>query len=317
MSVKTMGQVWELNIPSTKKFILLAMADHADHNGGNIYPSLGLVAKKTGCSERHVKRVVAEYRKDKVLIVTAKPAGKPIKYRVDIEAAKKLYGLIDTHDTMSPPDDIGGDSRVMGGVTDDVKRGDTESPKPSIEPSVNQEDSAPVSADASVASVEEPKPTPASDVKTDTDQDIAKRPWFDYPRMEKAVQVAFKVRGSYERNILNMLRGTAAKKKGKDTEWSALNFKVPAEPEEVELFGQWWQKHYPGVTPPSTPEKIENKFLLFRAERAKYEASLKIQQINTAEQMRQEYQNIVIPSAEEIEAVKRLIAEQYGDKEMT
>lgn len=57
MSVKIMGQVWDLDLPPQEKLVLQAYADHADHNGRNIYPSINLIARKTGYSERHVQRM--------------------------------------------------------------------------------------------------------------------------------------------------------------------------------------------------------------------------------------------------------------------
>ena len=57
MSGKVMGWIWDADIDRESKFILLAYADHADHDGQNIYPSIGLIAWKTGYSERQVQRV--------------------------------------------------------------------------------------------------------------------------------------------------------------------------------------------------------------------------------------------------------------------
>ena len=57
MSVKIMGLVWEIDLPSNEKLVLLAYADHAAHDGTGIYPAVALVARKTGYSEREVQRV--------------------------------------------------------------------------------------------------------------------------------------------------------------------------------------------------------------------------------------------------------------------
>ena len=51
MSVKVMGWVWDQDLPRDEKFILLAYADHANHEGYNVYPAVATVAKKTGYSE--------------------------------------------------------------------------------------------------------------------------------------------------------------------------------------------------------------------------------------------------------------------------
>lgn len=58
MSGKVSGWIWDSDIQDkSEKFTLLAYADHASHDGTGIYPSVPLVAWKTGYSERHVKRV--------------------------------------------------------------------------------------------------------------------------------------------------------------------------------------------------------------------------------------------------------------------
>jgi len=58
MSGKVMGWIWDADIEDkAEKFILLAYADHADHDGGGIYPSVSLICWKTGYTDRHVRRV--------------------------------------------------------------------------------------------------------------------------------------------------------------------------------------------------------------------------------------------------------------------
>jgi hypothetical protein len=55
MSVKMMGLVWDSFLPRDEKFILLAYADHANHDGKDIFPSVPTMARKTGYSERSVQ----------------------------------------------------------------------------------------------------------------------------------------------------------------------------------------------------------------------------------------------------------------------
>lgn len=66
MSVKASGLVWDLECPKeyngimfrpSHKFVLAAYADHADHHGKNIWPSVPTIAKKTGFDERSVQRL--------------------------------------------------------------------------------------------------------------------------------------------------------------------------------------------------------------------------------------------------------------------
>lgn len=87
MSVKIMGQVWDLDLPANKLLVLLAMTDHADHNGENIYPSIELVAWKTGYSESQARRVIKSLVKDGILSSQLRP-GKTTLYSVHLEKGK-------------------------------------------------------------------------------------------------------------------------------------------------------------------------------------------------------------------------------------
>lgn len=86
MSAKIMGRAWDLDLPHNQLLVLLALADHADHDGNNVYPSLGLVAWKTGYSEQQVRRVIRELVKLNILVVVEKHPGRTIKYKVAIDA---------------------------------------------------------------------------------------------------------------------------------------------------------------------------------------------------------------------------------------
>jgi hypothetical protein len=44
MSAKQTGLVWELDLPHNEAWVLMAMADHADHDGQNVYPGIPLLA---------------------------------------------------------------------------------------------------------------------------------------------------------------------------------------------------------------------------------------------------------------------------------
>jgi len=68
MSVKVMGMVWDLELDPNKKFVLLAYADHANHNGENIWPAIETVAKKTGYHERSVQRITRELEEAGLLV---------------------------------------------------------------------------------------------------------------------------------------------------------------------------------------------------------------------------------------------------------
>ena len=60
MSSKIMGLVWDADIKQNLKLVLLADADHADHEGNNVFPSVALIARKTGYTDRQVQRITAD-----------------------------------------------------------------------------------------------------------------------------------------------------------------------------------------------------------------------------------------------------------------
>lgn len=61
MSVKIMGKVWDMELAPSEKLALLALADHADHEGANVRPGTQLLAKKTGLSVRQIQRIIDKF----------------------------------------------------------------------------------------------------------------------------------------------------------------------------------------------------------------------------------------------------------------
>lgn len=55
-----MGKVWELDLPQPLKLLALALADVADDEGGNIYPSKAYIAWKVGAHPKTIQRQMAE-----------------------------------------------------------------------------------------------------------------------------------------------------------------------------------------------------------------------------------------------------------------
>jgi hypothetical protein len=58
MSDKAKGRIWEIKLPHNEKWVLLAMADHSDHEGRGMYVGHDLIAYKTDYDERNVIRLV-------------------------------------------------------------------------------------------------------------------------------------------------------------------------------------------------------------------------------------------------------------------
>lgn len=60
MSIQLMTLVRKSALPTNTKFVLMALADWADDNGGNCYPSIYELSEYMTCSERTVQRLLRE-----------------------------------------------------------------------------------------------------------------------------------------------------------------------------------------------------------------------------------------------------------------
>lgn len=83
MSVKIMGLVWDAPLKRDEKFILLAYADHANHDGGDIWPSKERIEKMTGYKERSVFAITAALVESNLLIAEGKTAAGTVRYRIN------------------------------------------------------------------------------------------------------------------------------------------------------------------------------------------------------------------------------------------
>lgn len=93
MSGKATGMVWEMHLPRPLKYVLLALADHADHDGGSIRPGVELLAWKCELEVRHVQRLLRELEGLGVIVPeegTKGGAGNITCYRIDFDAVAKL-----------------------------------------------------------------------------------------------------------------------------------------------------------------------------------------------------------------------------------
>ena len=111
-----MGEVWTLDVDHARLLILLALADHADDKGRNIYPSLGLVAWKTGYSKRRVRSIVSDLRGEGVLI-QVKPSRwhRAAHYRLDLSKLPRKIPLEEEknrEENFSPQESEEGKSRA-------------------------------------------------------------------------------------------------------------------------------------------------------------------------------------------------------------
>lgn len=147
MSAKQMGLVWEHEFNRAEQAVMLALADHADHDGSSIHPSISRISWKTGYSERHIRRTMSDLRERGILVIVreAEPdRHRPTEYRFNWSKAqpKKPFNPPDRGvsrvppDTTSPPDTSvrgGGDSGDRS--PPDIAVSPESSEQPSIQPS--------------------------------------------------------------------------------------------------------------------------------------------------------------------------------------
>lgn len=84
-----MGRVWDLDLPHAEAWVLMAIADHADHEGNNAHPGLGLIAWKTGYSRRQVSRIISSLTDKGILVLVESGGGRwrPGTFSIDLDRA--------------------------------------------------------------------------------------------------------------------------------------------------------------------------------------------------------------------------------------
>lgn len=171
MSVKVTGWVWEQPFTTSEKIVALKLADHADHDGDNVYPSVAEISSRTGLGERQVKRYLKDFVERGILEIRNHEhggRGHARVYRFTFRFAAKgdtsdtipdrqrvtpatpiAHAKGDTHDTDSNPERVTsgtpkGDTGDMQRVTPVTEKGDIHAranqnrPEPSFKPSKNQ-----------------------------------------------------------------------------------------------------------------------------------------------------------------------------------
>lgn len=75
MSVKLMTKVWDSDLPTTEKFLCLALADFANDNGESVFPSQEYMAWKVSKDARSVRRALARLKELGVLVALSGTGG--------------------------------------------------------------------------------------------------------------------------------------------------------------------------------------------------------------------------------------------------
>ena len=129
-----MSQVWDIDLPTSEKMVLLVIADHADDEGTNSWPSVATIARKASISPRQAQRLIKSLSESGLLSVEDQAGGhremrddrRPNRYTVTlIGATLTTSRKVERGDK----DRLRGDAHVASGVT-------PMSPKPSLEPSL-------------------------------------------------------------------------------------------------------------------------------------------------------------------------------------
>ncbi|HSF93645.1 MAG TPA: helix-turn-helix domain-containing protein [Thermohalobaculum sp.] len=93
MSISVMTEVGRLRLAARPKLVLLKLADCADDDGGNAYPSVATIAAYAGAGRRSVQRILAAYVLLGVLVIESNEAGgagRTRRYRIDLKRARSV-----------------------------------------------------------------------------------------------------------------------------------------------------------------------------------------------------------------------------------
>lgn len=154
MSIKVMSLVWDSDLETPKKFIMLFYADRGSDEGENVWPSVATVARKTSYTTRTVQLVTKQLVSDGLLVLDGKGPKGTNRYKINVDAVKSYrVPAKPTGEIVSGGDDISGGENSsgvksttendMGGVKSTAKRGEESSPEPLLtapfntEPSIN------------------------------------------------------------------------------------------------------------------------------------------------------------------------------------
>lgn len=126
VSVHVSSAVWRLQLESGLKIVLLKLADCADDQGRNAFPSVGRIARECCMHERSVQRALRRLEAAGLLEVQAGASQhRPTTYRVRTDRGV----------TLSPLNEGPGVTAEAPGVTSGAPGVTAVSPDPSLEPS--------------------------------------------------------------------------------------------------------------------------------------------------------------------------------------
>lgn len=129
-----MGKVWRIeHLPATTKLVLLKLADNANDEGRNAYPSIDTIARVCGLNRRTVQRVVS------MLKTKGWDGGRIEEEQQATHRMPAVYRIVwqdEGRQDVTPTQPVLGRQDVTPGVALDPARGGTVPPDPSVDPSV-------------------------------------------------------------------------------------------------------------------------------------------------------------------------------------
>lgn len=134
MSILLMSRVFATNLQPSKKIVLLSLADFANDDGKNIFPSVATIAKKSSLSHRSVQTIIGDFTESGILRTTKnKFGGAPGATRhleFNLTALDNLVRL--ARDEIFAPVPATGANDSSGGAKTDDKTGEIAAPNPSV-----------------------------------------------------------------------------------------------------------------------------------------------------------------------------------------
>lgn len=94
MSIRLMADVFECDLPTNDRFVLLSLADYANDEGHHVYPSVATIVRKTGLSESTVHRSLTYLEEQGYLLLVRQGGGRQTnEWRINPD---KVRGVSET-----------------------------------------------------------------------------------------------------------------------------------------------------------------------------------------------------------------------------
>ena len=101
-----MAKVFDLEVSSVEKLVLLALADHARDDGTGAYPSVERLVKKTSLSRRGVQTILRRLEDGSLIVPTGTVRGgrgSTVEYKITLDAGKGAPGALFTSSKVRTP----------------------------------------------------------------------------------------------------------------------------------------------------------------------------------------------------------------------